>query len=286
MGLRACTGGVAFPALRSFRLPMTVGGTDVDVAGMHRAGTGVPLVLLHGFGSTKEDYADVAQIAALSDRPVLAWDAPGCGATACADLAAVSVPFLVAVAEKVLRATGTGRYHLVGHSMGGLTALLLAERDPGRVAGFVDIEGNLAPEDCFLSRQVVSHPHPDPQGFLAEFADRVWGSGGYSAELYASALPHKVRAPAVRPIFESMVDLSDHGRLLDRFLALPVPRVFVHGVQNRALSYLPRLAAHGVEIAEIPYSGHWPMYANAPATWQRITEFVTRVDGDRWQVAS
>jgi pimeloyl-ACP methyl ester carboxylesterase len=211
---------------------------------------------------------------------VLAYDAPGCGATGCSDLSAVTIPFLVAVAAEVLRVHSVDRCHLVGHSMGGLTALLLADRDPARVASLVDIEGNLAPEDCFLSRQILSHPHPDPMGFLTEFADRVWTSRESSSALYASSLPHKVRAGAVRPIFESMVELSYHGDLTRRFLALPFPRMFMYGEQNRSLSYLPELARHGVELAEIPNSGHWPMYANAPAMWARITSCVTRADAD------
>jgi pimeloyl-ACP methyl ester carboxylesterase len=98
--------------------------------------------------------------------------------------------------------------------------------------------------------------------------------------VYASALAHKVRAEAVRPIFESMVDLSDHGDLLRRFLALPFPRMFVYGEQNRRLSYLPTLADGGVELAEIAHSGHWPMYANAPQMWTRLTAFVQQTPAD------
>jgi pimeloyl-ACP methyl ester carboxylesterase len=262
--------------LRPFRLQLTVDGVDLDIAGMHRPGTGTPLVFLHGFGSTKEDYADVVRRPDLGGRPVLAYDAPGCGATTCSDLSAVSIPFQAAVAADVLRAHDVHRCHLLGHSMGGLTALLLAERGPAEVLSFTDIEGNLAPEDCFLSRQIVSHPHADPGSFLTEFAARVWGSAESSAALVASSLAAKVRPEAVRPIFESMVDLSDHGGLLQRFLALPVPRMFMYGEQNRRLSYLPRLAAEGVELAEISGSGHWPMYANAPEMWSRIAEFVGR----------
>jgi pimeloyl-ACP methyl ester carboxylesterase len=265
--------------LHQFALPLTIGDTRLEIAGMHREGTGVPLVFLHGFGSTKEDYADVVQQAELADRPVLAWDAPGCGATTCSDLTAISVPFLVEVAQAVLRAKGIERFHVVGHSMGGLTALVLADQDPSRVVGFVDIEGNVAPEDCFLSRQIISHHHPDPQGFFDEFRTRVWASPYWSSALYAAGLPHKVRAGAVRPIFGSMVELSDHGGLMDRFLGLPFPRMFMYGEQNDSLSYLGHLAENGVELAEIPHSAHFPMYSNAPAMWARITGFVLRTGG-------
>jgi pimeloyl-ACP methyl ester carboxylesterase len=259
------------------RLELIVDGVPVGLAVTARAGHGPPILFLHGFGSTKEDYTDAALHPALADRPLIAYDAPGCGESTCADLSAVTIPFLVATARAALAALDVDRFHLVGHSMGGLTGLLLADRDPARVLRFVDIEGNLAPEDCFLSRQIIDHSHPDPKGFLVEFADRVRGSGGHSAALYAASLPHKVRAEAVRPIFESMVALSDHERLLKRFLALPFPRMFLYGEQNRTLSYLPTLAVHGVELAEIPHSGHWPMYANAPCMWSRIAQFLTSI---------
>jgi pimeloyl-ACP methyl ester carboxylesterase len=257
-------------------IPLTVGRTRVDIAGLYRDGTGTPIVFLHGFGSTKEDYADAVRQERLAGRPLLAYDAPGCGATACADLSALSIPFLASVAEEVLRARRIERCHLVGHSMGGLTALMLADRDPARIASFVNIEGNLAPEDCFLSRQIVSHAHDDPREFLTRFADRVGGSRYYSSGLYAAGLPHKVRPEAVKPIFDSMVDLSDHGDLLECFIALPLPRMFMYGRQNNSLSYLKRLADEGVELAEIAHSAHFPMYSNPPAMWARIADLILR----------
>jgi pimeloyl-ACP methyl ester carboxylesterase len=255
---------------------------DVDRVALHiatirRGSTGdesrAPVVFLHGFGSTKEDYADIARHPAFNRRPFLAYDAPGCGQTRCADLSRVSIPLLVRTARTVLDRLGIERFHLVGHSMGGLTALLLARQDPGRVLSFVDIEGNLAPEDCFLSRQIITHPTDDPETFLADFADRARRSPEYSSDLYAASLRHNVRPDAVRTIFESMVELSDHGDLLSTFLALPFPRMFMYGEQNSSLSYLPKLAANGVETAEIPHSGHWPMYANPVAMWERIATF-------------
>ncbi|MFJ3804656.1 alpha/beta fold hydrolase [Streptomyces sp. NPDC090088] len=266
--------------LERFTLPLTVGATRIEVSGFHRGGTGTPLVFLHGFGSTKEDYADVVQQERLADHPVLAYDAPGCGASTCADLDAVSVPFLVSVAEQVLKVRQIERFHAVGHSMGGLTALLLADGEPGRIASFTNIEGNVAPEDCFLSRQIATHSHDDPDEFLARFAERVAGSRFYGGALYASSLPHKVRAAAVRTIFESMVDLSDHGKLLDRFLGLPAPKTFMYGEQNNALSYLPALAEGGVELAEIEHCAHFPMYSNPTQMWAHITDLVSRADAD------
>ncbi|MGW0494297.1 hypothetical protein ACWD0Z_02390 [Streptomyces sp. NPDC003007] len=89
---------------------------------------------------------------------------------------------------------------------------------------------------------------------------------------------HKIPAAAVRSIFESMVDLSDHGKLLDRYLALPAPKMCMYGEQNDSLSYLPALAEGGVEVAGISHCAHFPMYSNARQMWARIIGLVSRAD--------
>jgi len=49
--------------------------------------------------------------------------------------------------------------------------------------------------------------------------------------------------------------------------------MFMYGEQNSSLSYLAKLDASGVELAEIPHSAHWPMYSNPAAMWERIARF-------------
>lgn len=207
-------------------ISLSIDGTDVRLSCMSRAGRGLPLVFLHGFGSTKEDYADIAQNPDFAGQPFFAYDAPGCGESWCSDLKKISIPFLVDTALAALADEGIERFHLVGHSMGGLTSLMLAHQEPGRVASFIDIEGNVAPEDCFLSRQIFLHPHEDAELFLEDFIARNWAAPYYSSPLYATSVRFKVRAAAVRGIFESMVDLSDNADLMEKFLALPFPRMW------------------------------------------------------------
>ena len=120
------------------RLDLSIDGVSLRVATARRDGELAPIVFLHGFGSTKEDYADIALQPAFTGRPFLAYDAPGCGETSCEPSPEISIPFLVKTAQTVLRQAGIRRFHLVGHSMGGLTALLLAHQDPDRVLSFVD----------------------------------------------------------------------------------------------------------------------------------------------------
>ncbi|MEM7339607.1 MAG: alpha/beta hydrolase [Actinomycetota bacterium] len=257
---------------------LATGGTTVQLAVLQRGGSRPPLVCLHGFGSTKEDYADLALHPAFADRGLVLLDAPGCGASTVDEPAAVTIPFLVEVAAGACDALGLDRFHLSGHSMGGLTALLLANARPERVLSFVDIEGNLAPEDCFLSRQIIDFPADDEKTFFDAFVERVAERPEFASRLYATSLPLKVRPSVVHPIFTSMVELSDTMPLLDLMAGLRCPRVFVYGEQNRHLSYLDGLPGIGVETAEIQFAGHFPMYSNPVELWAVMAEFLDRCD--------
>lgn len=255
------------------KIPFQVEGVTVNVSAIHRDGPLAPIVFLHGFGSTKEDYCDIVLHDAFAGHSFLAYDAPGCGETDCTNLTRISIPFLVKTALAVLEHIGFERFHLVGHSMGGLTALMLAHAHPERVLSFVDIEGNIAPEDCFLSRQIVNYPDLDAERFFDAFIERTHGAPAFASALYAASLRHKVRVGAVRGIFQSMVELSDHGKLMEKFLALPCPRMFMYGSQNASLSYLESIETHGVKLSEIPDCGHFPMYSNPVLMWHEISRF-------------
>jgi pimeloyl-ACP methyl ester carboxylesterase len=253
-----------------FRLPLIINGIDLDLAVIHRSGPKAPILFLHGFGSTKEDYADITLQPEFDGHPFIAYDAPGCGETFCADLTKVDIRLLVKTAIAVLKHFEILSFHLVGHSMGGLTGLLLAHEMKDRVLSFVDIEGNIAPEDCFLSRQIHDHARDDDESFFKDFIQRTRMAPDPASALYASSLAHKVRTQAARGIFESMVEFSDHGDLMDKFLAMPFPRQYMYGATNSHLSYLKHIAANGVDLACIPACGHFPMYSNPSEMWKRI----------------
>nr|WP_178116515.1 alpha/beta hydrolase [Pseudomonas brassicae] len=255
---------------------MNIDGVRLDLAVIHRSGPKAPILFLHGFGSTKEDYADITLQRAFDGHPFIAYDAPGCGETACTDLSRIDIPFLVKTAQSVLKHFGVEQFHLVGHSMGGLTGLMLAHGEPERVLSFVDIEGNIAPEDCFLSRQIHDHRRDDDARFFHDFIERTRLASDPASALYAASLGHKVRIGAVRGIFESMVALSDNGGLMDKFLALPFPRQYMFGVSNAHLSYLEHICAEGVQLACIADCGHFPMYSNPVLMWQHIKSLQDR----------
>ncbi|KAL2811260.1 Alpha/Beta hydrolase protein [Aspergillus granulosus] len=256
---------------------LRVEGVNLNLSTIYKFNDRPPILFLHGFGSCKEDLADIVINPALQQYGYIAFDAPGCGHSDSDDHSATDIPFLIATATAVLAHFQITKFHLVGHSMGGLTALLLASQQPSRVLSFVDIKGNLAPEDCFLSRQIFDFPSDNPETFLDAFIARTRQAKSFASPLYASTLRARVKSDVVRPIFESMVQLSDNEDLLGIFSGLPCPKMFMFGEENSGLSYLSRLKEEGVELALIPQSGHFPMYSNPVEMWRRIAAFLERI---------
>lgn len=267
------------------RLHLVVDGISLDLAVVRRCGCGesakTPILFLHGWGSSKEDYTDIQLQPGFHGRPFIAYDAPGCGDTRCDDLSKVNIDFLCQTAEAVLQHYEIQEFHLAGHSMGGMTALQLAHRNPLAIRSFINIKGNLAPEDCFLSRQILEYPSDDMSAFFEAFILRTRQAPFYSSALYAAGIRQRVQVGAIRGIFESMVHSSDHENLLQKFLALPFPKVFMFGEQHASLSYLSTLKDGGVQLVEIPASGHFPMYSNPVAMWASIKSFIERAEGAR-----
>jgi pimeloyl-ACP methyl ester carboxylesterase len=101
-----------------------------------RAGSGPPLVLIHGLGSARTVWKPILPALA-RDFDVIAVDLPGHGRTAWVNGTPMTPPDLAASVLETLDAIGVSRAHLVGNSLGGWTALELAAAAPERVASVV-----------------------------------------------------------------------------------------------------------------------------------------------------
>lgn len=95
-------------------------------------GEGEPIVLVHGFGADLNAWMFNQPVLA-ERRRVVAIDLPGHGGSVKQVWAGDAATFAAAVTD-ALAALGIGRFHLVGHSMGGAIALVLVGQMPERVA--------------------------------------------------------------------------------------------------------------------------------------------------------
>jgi len=252
-------------------------GRAIPVPCLFRDGTGGPAVLfVHGLGGAKENFLAALQSPSLADCTLVCFDLPGTGLALHDQDAGLDVSGLAELTHALAGRLLPGPYFLAGASMGGLITLLqLRRHGVGRVQGLICLEGNLAAEDCLFSRRAVSHS-------LESFADTVFeeiiselsGSPRMGDRVIAQNLVWNIDVRAYHAYSFETVAESDSGRLLEEFLRLPVPRLFLHGEANRTLSYLDRLRRGDVVVREIPASGHFFFYDNPEVTFNTIGAFV------------
>jgi pimeloyl-ACP methyl ester carboxylesterase len=103
------------------------------------SGEGVPLLLLHGFSHEAHVWDDFAPLVAPHYR-VLALDHRGHGDSDRDPEGRYDWDTLVADVESVTAHLGIERLVIVGHSLGGRTAIRFAARHPERMAGLVIVD--------------------------------------------------------------------------------------------------------------------------------------------------
>jgi pimeloyl-ACP methyl ester carboxylesterase len=258
------------------RLTVEWHGRHFSLPYFYRDGTDGPAILfVHGLGGAKENFYAAFQSPALADCTLATFDEPGTGLAAFDPNAGLDVSALADMAQGIADQLLPGPYFLAGASMGGLITLLQMRRHgTGRIKGYINLEGNLSAEDCMFSRRVVSH---DLNSFEPEFRRMM---GELRASPYAGdqiiahnmALNVDIRGYHAYS-FETVAE-SDSGRLVEEFIGLPIPRLFLYGEANRGLSYLPRLRASDVRVREIPSSAHFLFYDNPVETFRAVGEFV------------
>ena len=246
-----------------------------------RPSPGPTILYIHGLGCSKDDFLEMAAAPELQSFRLISADHPGCGDSPYDDDHPLNIDGIVNLIENFVDKLELGPFLLIGGSLGGLVGLLYAEKNLNRVAGFVNVEGNLAPEDCMFSRNVIPHPYQHfvkvifPQIKKAISARR---GRGFAQHLNVLA---KASPRAYYDFAFQTVEYSDNGNLLQRFLGLPRPKCFLYGSENRHLSYLSRIRDSDCTVIEIPHANHFlfydapERYAGALASFARGSCFLS-----------
>jgi pimeloyl-ACP methyl ester carboxylesterase len=256
---------------------------------MTRTGSGEPLLLLHGMGSSRRDFTAVADL--LAERfDVLNVDLPGVGRSPVLERRPTVAAITDAV-ERTLDAAGVGSVHVLGNSLGARVALELAVRGRARSVVAIAPSGlNVPRERAFqgtgmaLARVVTRTTAP-----LVEPLSR---SAPGRATLLA---PLKARAWSTSPeeaigAREGFADSRDFWRTLLWGLLLDVPRgldridcpvTLVQGVADwvssgQTVRYLPLVP--GSRFRPLLWAGHAPQ-SDRPRTIVRLVEEAARRAG-------
>lgn len=254
---------------------------------VERVGDGPPVLLVHGFGGAKEDFADHVPCLA-THSTVVTFDHRGHGASDHpADECAYSLDRLVADTLGIADRLGFEQFRLLGHSMGGMVARRLVLADPDRVDALilmdtapgpprgidvatVDLGVEIARTDGMAVLKAVQD-ELDPLGTPAyqrllaerpgyrEFCDRKWEA--LSREMWIALVSEIVRQP------DGLAALA----------AVRCPTLVIVGEQDDAFVDVSHAMAETIPDARlvvIPDAGHSPQFENPTAWFAAVDGFL------------
>ena len=256
----------------------------------HRlAGSGEPLLLIHGIGSTWRIWKPVLERLE-AKHEVLGVDVPGFGRSAA--LPPGTRPTVAAMAdalEQALDAVGWDRPHVAGNSMGGWLALELGRR--GRAASVVAISpaGMWTEKERIYSRNALRFQHAAATK-IAPYADTLTRTvlGRTLVLGFAMSRPWRAdpadAAEALRlfagaPGWHATLDELTNDRPRD-LGSIQCPVRIVWGSRDTLL--LPRQGERFVreiphaELVKLPGLGHAPMTDDSDTVADSILQFTAR----------
>jgi 3-oxoadipate enol-lactonase len=249
------------------------------------SGEGPGLLLVHGFGGAKEDFADHVLTLARTHTVVI-FDHRGHGASdKPTDPGAYSLDRLAADTLAVADAVGLEHFRILGHSMGGMVvrriairesrvdALVMMDTSAGPIPGFdpslIDIacdvaltQGKQALKDLLDFASALDTP-----AYKRVLADRP-GYPEYEARKWAD-LSEIMWASIARELAYQSDDLPSMA-------LLTCPVLVIVGEQDEPFVVASHAMAEvipGAELVIIPNAGHSPQFENPDAWIAALTGF-------------
>ncbi|WP_307826452.1 alpha/beta fold hydrolase [Streptomyces pactum] len=228
------------------------------IAWTEAAGEGPARVYVHGLGAACAPYhAHVAADPALAGRRSLFVDLPGHGLSDRPRGFGYTLEDHARALGRVLDAAGIRGAEVVGHSMGGSVAVVLAHHRPELVSRLVLAEPNLDPDP----------PATAGSSGIARYTEEEFVHGGGMARTLERVGPvwrATMRLADPTALHRSAVGLVRGTRPTMRRLltGLGVPRTLLTGALSPAPAGRAELAAAGVRLVTVPGAGHNIMFDN------------------------
>jgi pimeloyl-ACP methyl ester carboxylesterase len=254
---------------------------------------GRPLLLVHGFCGAKEDFTEWLDRLGEEGWHAVAYDQRGHGQSArSAGQAKFSLPIMAGDALAVADGLGWQRFVLLGHSMGGTVAQLVALAAPERLAGMILMDTGHGPIRGF-----------DPA--LIEMGRKIVRDGGMAALVEAQRAlgPSPLDSPAhlrlceERPGYREFCDDKTRVASPEMWLAIvdemfgqpdrlgalagvAMPVLVVVGQEDKGfLGPSEAMAANmpDARLAVIPGGGHSPQFEAPGPWWDAVAKFLSEV---------
>jgi 3-oxoadipate enol-lactonase len=267
---------------------------DVELAVAEAGSGGRPLLLLHGFTGAKEDFSDWLDALAELGWHAVAPDHRGHGESSKpTGVGAYSMSILAHDSVALVDTLGWHRYALLGHSMGGYVAQLVALADPPRLAGLILMDtghgpvDGIDPEDVATASEIATGGGMNALADLLQNVESPLDTAAHRRLLaerpgYAQFGDRKLRSTSpylYAAIAQELVTCEDSLASLSAMDPEPSTLILVGEQDTPFLDAARRMAGvlPGSKLIVIPDAGHSPQFENPACWWGALSSFLETI---------
>jgi pimeloyl-ACP methyl ester carboxylesterase len=258
---------------------VTLRDPDVDIAYLDLPGStpdAPSLVMLHGLGASAETtFLETASHEALSMYRRILIDLPGFGASRVSGNWSGTIEDQADVVALVLDRLQLVDVALIGHSMGGSVAIVLATRRPDLIERLIVAEPNLDPHTGEFSGQIV---RTSESAFLTHGCETVLRAlrlqarrGDRIAAVFGQTVEQAYPQALYRSAVSLRADRDPSFRIQLETLAMP--RLYIAGETSNGVAG-NELTPHRIAFVEMAKAGHVMMQDDPDAFARIVAEFL------------
>jgi pimeloyl-ACP methyl ester carboxylesterase len=254
--------------MKAFYLPEV----DAFIRYLDLPGANPPNVFLHGIGRSSATLAHIAAHERLRTNRTLLVDLLGFGVSDKPEDFSYALDDQADAVAALLAGIGVPDGRLIGHSLGGAVATLVAARRPDLVSKLVVAEGNLDRGGGAMSLAIVAQSEEEyvREGFRRSLEAMREEARANSSSIFATTLGvQEIASPrAMYRTARSLVELT-RPTIREQLINLDLPRTFIVGAWTLEAEEKPPsgeagegLEDAGVRVLIVPDAGHPMMFQN------------------------
>ncbi len=256
---------------------------------------GRPLLLVHGYTGSRSDFTDFVELLAGQGWHVVAPDLRGHGQSTKPDQeSAYSLATFSGDVLGLADALGWDRFALLGHSMGGMIAQVVATGAPDRVAALVLMDTGHGPvpvDPALVELGVVTAREQGMDviaDFMASMEDDPLSTEAYRRKVaedpaHAARGDRNLRAASAAMYAAMMLELTSTRDRLESLRSLSMPTLVLVGSQDTPFLGPSRALAeaiNGAEMVVVDGGGHSPQFEAPQGWWLALSSFLDRVSAE------
>jgi lipase len=242
-----------------------------------------PIVFIHGIFQM---LGDLPASEFFAPQPVLIPDMLGYGAQARVPVETISIQAQADDLAAQIRVRGLARACIVGHSVGGAVAMLLARRHPEVVASLINVEGNFTLGDAFWTGKLAAMTLAEVDALLQSYQNDV---NGWLIRAGIEPTPERVAiadrglraqpATTIKAVAQSVIEATSKPSYLEDVSAVLDSDIPVHlfaGERSRAGWHVPEsVQRRAASITVQPRTGHMMMLEEPEEFLELIANLAT-----------